>query len=124
MTPIQDIDVHTDKAVFYKLHLVRPSHGSEFGVNSPAAPFSVEVFVYDSEFKPPYSSAVRFAKQFSAPDDAFQQGLSWVLGHAAAYGYAVNRINNPCNCEFLDKAAQAAVLSRLGISPEHHVNGA
>lgn len=124
MTAIQDVDIHADKSVFYKLHLVKPSHGSIFAVTTSVEPFSVEVFVYDSSFNPPYSSAVRFAQQFSAAESAFEHGLNWVLGHAKAYGYSISRINNPCNCEFLDKAGQAAVLNRLGISPEHQVNGA
>lgn len=123
MIPVQDIDIHTDKAVFYKLHLVQPSSGSAFSTGPSSNPFSVEVLVYDSEFEPPYSSAIRFPQQFSKAEDAFEHGIIWVRGHTKVHSYAVNRINNPCNCEFLDKAGQATVLDRLGISPIHHVNG-
>lgn len=122
MTPLQDIDIHSDNSVFYKLHLVSP-HGSSFAVPASAKLFSVEVLVYDSEFKPPYSSAIRFHEQFATAELAFEHGLKWVLGHATAYGYSCNRINNPCNCEFLSKADQSTVLNRLGISPLLQVNG-
>jgi hypothetical protein len=122
--PIQDIDIHTDKSVFYKLNLIRPSHGSTFVAQTNNEPFSVEVLVYDSEFNPPYFSAIRFPKQFAVAEAAFEHGLRWILGHTKAHKYSINRINNPCNCEFLDKTSQATVLKNLAITATHQVNGA
>jgi hypothetical protein len=62
MIPLQEIDVHTDKNVFYKVHIIAPTG---------QAPFSAEVLVYDSEFKPPFASVVSFHQYFQDAKAAF-----------------------------------------------------
>ncbi|QDX96293.1 hypothetical protein EGD00_02690 [Pectobacterium carotovorum subsp. carotovorum] len=115
MIPIQEVDIHTDKKVFYKLHLVAPTG---------AAPFSTEVLVYDSEFNPPFISRVTFHHQFQDSKAAFAHGLSWVEGYSKKHGYTVNRINNPCNCEFLSQADQQQSVQSVGLKIWVQVNGA
>lgn len=114
MIPLQEVDIHTDKNVFYKLHLIAPTG---------AAPFSVEVLVYDSEFSPSFQSNVSFHQQFNDASDAFEHGLNWVQGYSAKHGYTVNRINNPCNCEFLQKPDQQSKVRSVGLSVQVEVNG-
>lgn len=115
MIPLQEVDIHTDKKVFFKLHLVAPT---------AAAPYSTEVLVYDAEFKPPFQSVVSFHQQFTTAKDAFTHALSWVKGYAAQHGYAINRINNPCNCEFLRQSEQQSIVNMVGITLQVQVNGA
>lgn len=114
MIPLQEVDIHTDKNVFYKLHLIAPTG---------AAPFSVEVLVYDSEFTPPFQSNVSFHQQFQSASDAFAHALNWVKGYSTKHGYSVNRINNPCNCEFLPKRDQQSSVQSAGLSVQVEVNG-
>lgn len=115
MIPLQEVDVHTDKKVFYKLHLVAPTG---------AAPFTAEVLVYDSEFNPAFASTVSFHQHFSSADDAFVHAINWVKGYSDAHGYTINRIDNPCNCEFLSQADQQQSIQRAGFTLQVQVNGA
>lgn len=115
MIPLQEVDIHTDKKVFYKVHLVAPTG---------AAPFFTEVLVYDSEFVPPFQSNVSFHQQFNTANDAFTHSLNWVKGYSAKHGYTINRINNPCNCEFLSQQNQQGIVNAVGITLQVQVNGA
>lgn len=115
MIPLQEVDIHTDKKVFYKVHLVAPT-----GV----APFFTEVLVYDSEFNPPFQSSVSFHQQFKDAGDAFTHALNWVKGYSAKQGYNIQRINNPCNCEFLSQLEQQTVVEAAGFVFQVQVNGA
>ena len=115
MIPLQEVDIHTDKKVFYKVHLVAPTG---------AAPFFAEVLVYDSDFAPPFQSNVSFHQQFNTASDAFAHSLAWVNGYSTKNGYTINRINNPCNCEFLSQQDQQAVVKAAGLTPQVQVNGA
>lgn len=114
MIPLQEVNIHTDKNVFYKLHLITPTG---------AAPFSVEILVYDSEFNPPFESKVSFHQQFQCASDAFAHALNWVKRYSAKHGYSVERINNPCNCEFLSKTDQQSSVYSAGLSIQVEVNG-
>jgi hypothetical protein len=115
MVPIQEVDIHTDKNVFYKLHIVSPTG---------AAPFFIEVLVYDSEFNPPFASKVNFHQQFQDANAAFMHGFSWVSGYSKKHGYTVNRINNPYNCEFLSQTDQQKSVQNAGFTIQVQVNGA
>jgi hypothetical protein len=115
MVPIQEVDIHTDKKVFYKLHIVAPTG---------AAPFFTEVLVYDSEFNPPFASTVTFHQQFQDANAAFSHALSWVAGYSKKHGYTVSRIDNPCNCEFLSQADQQKSVNNSGFTIQVQVNGA
>ena len=114
MIPLQEVDIHTDRKVFYKVHLVAPT-----GV----APFFTEVFVYDSEFQPPFQSSVSFHQQFNSAKDAFAHALNWTKSYSTTHAYIVNRINNPCGCEFLLKVDQQTVVQAAGLSLQVQVNG-
>lgn len=115
MVPIQEVDFHTDKKVFYKLHIISPTG---------TAPFFTEVFVYDSEFNPPFVSTVTFHQQFQDSKAAFAYALSWVDGYSKKHGYTVNQINNPCNCELLSQADQQQSVQSAGLKIQVKVNGA
>lgn len=115
MIPLQEIDVQTDKNVFYKLHLVAPTGG---------VPFFIEVFIYDSEFVPPFQSNVSFRQQFADATAAFAHALKWVKGYSATHGYNLSCINNPCNCEFLSQQEQQAIVNAAGLTLNVQVNGA
>lgn len=114
MIQLQEVDAHTDKKVFFKLHLVTPT-----GV----APFFVEILVYDSEFTPPFQSNVLFHQQFNGSKEAFEHGIRWVLNYSAKHEYAINRVNNPCNCEFLPQPDQQAIVNAAGLGLRVQVNG-
>lgn len=113
MVPIQEVDFHTDKKVIYKLHIISPTG---------AAPFFTEVFVYDSEFNPPFASMVTFQQQFQDSKAAFTYVLYWVENYSKKQGYTVNRINNPCNCEFLSQADQQQSVQSAGLNIQVKVN--
>ena len=115
MVPLQEVDIHTDKKVFYKVHLVAPTG---------AAPFFTEVLVYDSEFDPPFQSNVSFHQQFNGAKDAFTHALNWVKGYSTKHGYTIKRINNPCNCEFLSQQDRQATVQAAGFTIQVQVNGA
>ncbi len=115
MIPLQEIDIHTDKKVFYKVHLVAPTG---------AAPFFTEVLVYDSEFSPPFQPNVAFHQQFNSASDAFTHAINWVISYCSKHEYAINRINNPCNCEFLPQAEQQRIVKAAGLLLQVQMNGA
>ena len=115
MVPLQEIDVHTDRKAFFKLHIVSPTK---------AAPFIPEVLVYDQDFSPPYQMSVAFPQQFPTAPDAFEHALSWVITYCQRLSYKIIRINNPCNCEFLDHVPdQQAIVSRHGLAVQVEKNG-
>jgi len=115
MVPVQEVDIHTDKKVFLKVHLVRP-YGSSV--------YSAEVIVYDSEYNPPFSSIVSFPEKSQSAHDAYERALKWCREYAAKHSYKILRVNNPCNAEFLDKGTQQSILNKLNINVLVEVNGA
>ena len=114
MTPLQEIDIHTDQELFFKLHLISPTK---------TAPFFAEVIVYDSAFEPPYHSNVAFHKQFDEPEDAFAHALSWSQAYNNLRKASIERINNPCNCEFLEQHEQQQIVKAAGEKVSVEVNG-
>lgn len=115
MIPVQEVNFHTDKKVFYKLHIIS---------STGTTPFFAEVFVYDSEFDPPFTSTVNFHQNFQDSKAAFTHVLNWVKSYSQRHGYTVNLINNPCNCEFLSKADQQQSVQSAGLKIQVKVNGA
>jgi len=114
MIPLQEIVVHTDKNAFFQVHLVKPTD---------AAPFSIEVFVDDSELSPPFRSKLPLPpQQFTCATDAFEHALTLVMEYSAKHGYSITLINNPCNCEFLSEQEQQAVVEKAGLSLQVQVN--
>jgi len=113
--PIQEVDVHTDAKVSFRMHLVRP--GSD-------GPFFTQIFVNDAQFEIPFSSSVQFHQQFDTAKEAFNHGLSWVRKYCVVHSYNISCINNPCNCELLRKPDQESVANQLGIYSPVQVNGA
>jgi len=122
MIPIQEIDLHTQNNVLYRVHLIGPSTDFVFS-SSRKNTFSVEILFYDSRTGQTSAWVIPFSEQFENPQSAFERGLGWVIGHANENGYTIDLVNNPCNCEFLDKQSQAQVFARFGIHPTHQVNG-
>ena len=114
MIPLQEVDVHTTKNVLYKAQIIRPSGSSSF---------YAEVVLHDSEFQPPFSSSVTFRQQFQDEKAAYQQVISWVQEHAQKYDYPIERINNPCNCEFIEIEDQKMITARLGLNVMVQKNG-
>jgi hypothetical protein len=115
LIPLQEVDVHTSKNVFYKAQIIRPTGSSSF---------YAEVVLHDSEFQPPFSSSVTFRRQFQDEKAAYEQVISWVKGHTEKYGYPIDRINNPCNCEFIEIEDQKAIIGKLGLNVPVQKNGA
>lgn len=115
MIPLQEIDIHTDKKVFYKVHLVAPTG---------TVPFFTEVLVYNSELSPPLQSNVAFHQQFNSASDAFTHAINWVIDYCSEHEYTVNRINNPCNCEFLPQTEQQHIVEAAGLLLQVQINGA
>lgn len=110
----QEVDVHTSKNVLYKAQIIRPTCSSAF---------YAEVVLHDSEFQPPFSSRATFLQQFQDEEAAYEHAISWVKEHAQKYGYPIDRINNPCNCEFIKIADQKVITERLGLNVPVQKNG-
>jgi len=100
--------------VFYKAQIIRPTGSSSF---------YAEVVLHDSEFQPPFSSSITFRQQFQDEKAAYEQAISWVKGHAEKYGYPIVRINNPCNCEFVEIEDQETIVTKLGLNVPVQKNG-
>lgn len=111
--PIQEIIISTDKGAQHTIHIIQPQ---------PDTPFSSEVIVYDPQFHALYSSLVPIGASYSSAEEAFENAFKWVAGWLKAKGQAARKINNPCNCEFLDAAAQSGITQKHGISTQVQVN--
>jgi hypothetical protein len=114
LIPLQEVDVHTTKNVLYKVQIIRPTGSSSF---------YAEVVLHDSEFQPPFSSSVTFRQEFQNEKAAYEQAISWVKEHARKYGYPIEQINNPCNCEFIEIEDQKIITARLGLNVTVQKNG-
>lgn len=114
MIPLQEIDIHTDKNVFYKIHLIHPYNASFY---------AAEILVYDAELDPPYHSTVNLTQQFQEPGVSFNSAIRWISNYSEAHGYTINRIDNPCNTEFLSRADQQNFVNDLGLQITVQENG-
>lgn len=113
MIQLQDIHIHTNTNVFYKLHLL--------GKNS-LDKFTTNVSTYHLGFTNGLMS-IRFSNDsFTNAEDAFKNALQWVKKDSEQRCCTINRINNPCDCEFLSQQAQQNVVNCENLNLEVQVN--
>lgn len=114
MTPVQEVDIHTTRNVIYKAQVIHPYGGKSY---------YAEVDLHDAEFFRPFSSRVKFHQAFPTAQEAYEYMLSWVFTHAQVHAYPLQHIDNPCNCEFIDKTDQEAIVRRFSLTLPVLVNG-
>lgn len=115
MIPLQEIDVHTNKKVLYKVHIL--------ALTENTTTFFTEVLVYDSDFEIPFQSNVVLRENFDSAKGAFEHALNWIYAYSNKHGYTITRINNPCNCEFLSKSYQQEIVNKKSLQLQVQVNG-
>jgi hypothetical protein len=84
--------------------------------------FLAEVLYRLPEFSP-FSNVYFFSTPYSDPDSAFRAAFDWTQGFVKKRGEAISVIDNPCNCSFLSKLSQQAIVSAAGINVSVLENG-
>jgi len=111
MTPIQEVDIYSDNKIKISAHVVVP--------NSSTA--SAEAVIYDPNYNDLYSSYQTIG-QFANPADAYEAIIKAAQKYISKSGGSINRINNPCNTEFVDQNTQQQILNKLSVSVTVEVN--
>ncbi|MCQ8183084.1 hypothetical protein NP603_18355 [Methylomonas sp. SURF-1] len=113
MTPLQEIVVRTDRNAWLTLHIIKASSTS---------PFTAEVLVFEPAFNSQYSSLFIIPGSFNTANEAFLAAFKWVVQFCSTHQHSVTHINNPFNCEFLDKTAQQNIVNQQGVTVGVTVN--
>jgi hypothetical protein len=77
--------------------------------------FMAEVLYRLPEFSP-FSNVYSFSTPYSDPDGAFTAAFAWTQGFLKKRGETIIVIDNPCNCPFLSKLTQQAIVSAAGVN--------
>ncbi len=111
MVPIQEIDIYTNNDIKFSAHIIVP-HDS---------PVGAEVITYDPAINKFYSSYQSVGK-FKTSLEAFEEILLVCNKYASTNNGIINRLNNPCNTEFISKEQQDDILSSQNLSITADVN--
>lgn len=84
--------------------------------------FLSEVLYRIPEFSP-FSNVYCISTHYPDSAKAFEAAFQWVLGFAKKRGETITGIDNPCNCPFLSKTSQQAIVSASGIGVTVLENG-
>jgi hypothetical protein len=115
MTTLQEISVHTTGSVLQIVLLsMRTDAGEPY--------FLAEVLYRLPEFSP-FSNVYSFSTPYSDPASAFKDAFVWTQGFVKKRGEAIIVIDNPCNCPFLSKLIQQAIVSAAGVNVPVLENG-
>lgn len=115
MTMLQEIVVRTTGSV---LQIALLSMKTEAG--EPY--FLAEVLYRIPEFSP-FSNVYSISTPHSDSDSAFKAAFAWTHGFVNKRGETITGIDNPCNCPFLSKQTQQAIVSAAGLSVSVLENG-
>lgn len=127
MIPLQEIEISTDKNISYYAHIEAHSEGKYF-ISEVVIHCSLDPCKYSScghQFSPLLGSPGELANcpKFNTAKDAFIYALKWIIGDCAENNYTIEYINNPCNCEFLSRENQLAIVNDAGLKIPIRVNG-
>ncbi|WP_339021826.1 hypothetical protein [Aeromonas salmonicida] len=111
MIPFQEIDIYSDNKAIIKAHVVVTSQMTA----------SAEISIYDAS-QSNQCSPYQTIGQYSTAADAFEAIITASEKYFSRSGDVINRINNPCNTEFLDKAEQQKIVDFKYINVQVEVN--
>ncbi len=111
MIPIQEIEIYTDGEIHFSAHVVVPNANN----------IGSEVTIYDPRISEIYSSYHAIG-QFQDVDSAYEALIDFCKKYSSAASIEINRINNPCNTEFVEKINQQKIVSNSGLKITVEVN--
>lgn len=111
MIPLQEICVHVGESIF-QVHLVKIGREA-FEAEIVCPPLVNEQSRTLWRQEPPYEDAM----------GSFKWAMSKLRDFCDKWGLQIDRVDNPCNAEFLSRTEQANVLRTLAPNAEILVNG-
>lgn len=102
MIPIQEIDFFTDGNIKFSTHIIVPNSNS----------IGAEVIIYDPRVNTICSTLHTLGAQQDL-EHAFEKICEFCINYAKGASLTVNRINNPCNTEFIDQTQQQNVVKNI-----------
>jgi len=111
MIPIQEIEIYTSGDIHFSTNIVVPTNYN----------IGAEAIIYDPRISEIYSS-YHAVGQYKKVDDAYASIIDFCKKYSSAAGVSINRINNPCNTEFIDQATQQNIVTAAGLSISVEVN--
>jgi len=113
MIPIQEVDIYSDNGIKISAHVVVPNP------NNPIS--GAEAVVYDPTFNTLYS-AYQTIGQHTDPKSAFKAIIEFSKKYIEKSGGKVDRVNNPCNTEFVNSTDQQTIVDTLSLNLTVEVN--
>lgn len=114
MNYLQEIYFYADKNVQFTCHIISTNN---------SAPFSAESLTFDPVFSSLYSSLHPIGNQYQTAIEAYTQIVNFVSKYCSALNLKIQRIDNPCNAPFINKADQQTIINASNISGTVLVNG-
>lgn len=111
MTLIQEINVYASEKIKF--------HG-RIGCQKDYK-FDAEVDIYHDSSNPMLSTYHAIGT-FSNAAEAFEEIISYCKGYAEGQDEKINRVNNPCNTEFLELTEQQNIVNKLSLELTVEVN--
>lgn len=105
MIPIQEVDIYSDNNIKISAHVIAPNQ-------SIAA---AEVVIYDQNYNYLYSSYQTIG-QYGSVKEAYEAIIDASQKYISKSGGTINRINNPCNTEFVTKQEQQIIIDSKSIA--------
>lgn len=103
--PIQEVDIYSDNKIKISAHVVVPNQ-------SKAA---AEVVIYDPNYNDLYSSYQTIG-QYNSAKEAYEAIIDASQKYISKSGGLINRINNPCNTEFVTQQEQQNIVNSKSIA--------
>lgn len=114
MNYLQEIYFYANKGVQFTCHIISTNN---------TAPFSAESLTFDPAINTLFSSLHPIGNQFQTANDAYQEIVNYIVKYSNARNLQVQKIDNPCNAPFINKADQQTIISSSNITATVLVNG-
>jgi hypothetical protein len=114
MIPVQEVTLKTKEDRRFQIFIEKPTEGIyKFWLHCLDKKSHISSAGYTPETTHP------------SPEGAYEEMLDFVLKYLADRkdGDSIEYIDNPCNCELIDKANQAMIVTKFGQSFPVKVNG-
>ena len=111
MIPIQEIDIYSDNDIKISARIVVP--------NDKVC--VAEVIIYDPSHNELYG-AYQTIGQYSDPESAYKSIIKFGDKYIKKSHGNINRINNPCNTEFVGRSTQQNIVGKQSIGVTVEVN--
>lgn len=105
MIPIQDVDIYSDNNIKISARVIVP--------NKSIA--TAEVVIYDQNYNDLYSSH-QVIGQYGSAQEAYEAIIEASQKYISKSGGTINRINNPCNTEFVTKQEQQIIINSKSVA--------